>query len=334
MAKVQDDSPREVEASIDALFQLPLDQFTAERNSLAASLKKSGDKAAAERVKALTKPNTTAWAINQVWWKHRDRFEALIDAGAAQRKAHLALAQGRTADVRGAGDARREAVSEVADAAFDVLGGKKSVPPDVQYRIAGTLEALASSGVPEGERLGRLSGDLQSSGLDALAALAEAAGSAPRPKIVARGAPEVARSAEPSTRQPAVRSLAATSDASAARTEETARDRKAADAAKARTAAIAQAESRHADLAAALERAERAVKQAARDETEARKALDAATARRNELETALDESRAAEAAARREVSNATAAASRAEMDRGRAARDVERAREALDRAKR
>jgi hypothetical protein len=333
VARANNPSAGEVEESIDSLFQLPLDQFTAERNALAATLKKAGDKAAAERVKALTKPNTTAWAINQVWWKHRDRFEAMLDAGAAQRKAHLALAQGRAADVRGAGEARREAVSEVADAALDVLGGKKSVPPDVQYRIAGTLEALASSGVPEGETLGRLSGDLQSSGLDALAALAEAAGSTPRPRIVARGTPAPARPTAPPTR-PAVKSPAAAADAGEARREETARDRKAADAATARAAAIAQAESRHADLAAALERAEGAVVQAARDETEARETLDAATARRDELESALDEARAAEAAARREVSSATAARSRAEMDRGRAARDVERAREALDRAKR
>src|SRR5262245_6587787 len=94
VGKPTDEAPREVEASIDALYQLPLDQFTSERNALAASLKKSGGKESAARVKALTKPNTTAWAVNQVWWKHRDRFEAMLEAGAAQRKAHLALAQG------------------------------------------------------------------------------------------------------------------------------------------------------------------------------------------------------------------------------------------------
>src|SRR5262245_12137426 len=108
----------ELEASIDALYKLPLDQFTAERNALAAALKKAGDKPAAERVKTLTKPNTTAWAINQVWWTHRGRFQAMLDAGEAQRRAHIALAQGRTADLRGAGEARREAVADVADAAL------------------------------------------------------------------------------------------------------------------------------------------------------------------------------------------------------------------------
>jgi hypothetical protein len=261
----------------------------------------------------------------------------MLDAGEAQRKAHIALAQGRTADLRGAGEARRDAVADVADAALEMLGGKKSVAPDVQYRVAGTLEALASSGVPDGETLGRLATDLQSSGLDALAALAAAAGSAPRPTIVARGKPAPSPSAESPTRQPAEKSRPTAVEVGVPPRGETARDwkaREAADAAKARAASIGQAETRLKDASAALERAERAVDGAARGEVEARKTLDAATARRAELDSALDEARAAEAAARREVSSATTAASRAEMDRGRAARDVERAREAVDRLKR
>ena len=127
------------------------------------------------------------------WWQHRDRFQAMLDAGAAQRKAHVAWAQGHKADVRAAGEARRAAVGEVTDGAVDALGGRKAVTPDVQYRIAGTVEALASAGVPEGEVPGRLTRDLQSSGLDALTALAEAAGAAPRPTIVARGTPGESR---------------------------------------------------------------------------------------------------------------------------------------------
>ncbi|MCC7125349.1 MAG: hypothetical protein IT178_10910, partial [Acidobacteria bacterium] len=63
------DDVRDVEAAIDALYQGPLDGFTAARNALAAALKKSGDKAGAERVKALAKPSVTAWAVNQAWWR-------------------------------------------------------------------------------------------------------------------------------------------------------------------------------------------------------------------------------------------------------------------------
>jgi hypothetical protein len=320
MSKPADAGDREREAAIDALYQGSLDQFTAGRNALAASLKKSGDKASAERVKALAKPSSTAWAVNQAWWRHRERFQAMLDAGAAQRRAHIAFAQGKQGDVRAAGEARRQAVSEVTEAALDALGGHKAVAPDVQYRIAGTVEALASSGVPDGESPGRLTRDLQSSGLDALTALAEAAGSVPRPTIVARGTP--AESTPPRAKPEATPG-------------ETARERKAREAEeatdRARVSQLAQARERIAELSSASKAAARAADEAAAEEASARAALEAATKRRVDLEAALDDARADEAASRRALSSATAAASRSELDRARADRDAARAREALGR---
>jgi hypothetical protein len=286
---------RDLDVAIDALYQVPLDRFTADRNALAASLKKAGDKAAAEHVKALTKPSATAWAVNQVWWRHRDRFQAMLDAGAAQRTAHVAWARGQVADVREAAEARRVAVSSVTEAAIEALGGRTLVAHDVHYRISGTVEALASSGMPEGETPGRLTRDLQSSGLVALSALAGLPDPPPRPTVVARAAPR----AEPAA--PA-----------------------------ARASQVAQAEARVSALTAALEVATRAWEDTAAAEAQARAVLDAAARRRAELEAALDESRAAEAAARRALSAASTAASKAELDRARAARDASRAREARD----
>lgn len=298
----------DVESAIDGLYQVPLDRFTAERNALAAALKKAGDTAAAERVKALAKPSVTAWAVNQVWWAEPARVEALLAAGVAERAAHLALAAGRAADLRAAGEARGRAVAAVAEAALARLGGKKAVAPDLQYRIAGTLEALASSGIPEGERPGRLTRDHQSSGLEALSALAGLAGPPARPTLVAR--------ADSSSAPPAADRVV---DESAGR---------------ARAAAVARAGARVADLEAALAAVSATADAAGRHEADTRQALDEATARRRELEARLDEARSAEAAARRELSSASAAASRAAMDRGRAAKDLERAREALARLQR
>jgi hypothetical protein len=329
---------RELETAIDALYQGPLDQFTAERNALAASLKKSGDKVSAERVKALAKPSSTAWAVNQAWWHHRDRFQAMLDAGAAQRKAHIAFAQGKHADVRAAGEARRAAVSEVTEAALQALGGHKAVAPDVQYRIAGTVEALASSGAPEGELPGRLTRDLQSSGLDALTALAEAAGPITRPTIVARGTPAEstpprARSVPPGKETPAAPRARGSKPEPAA--TESARERRAREAEEAaertRASQLTEARTRASESRAALEAATDAASETAAEETSARAALDAATKRRVDLEAALDDARADEAAARRALSSATAAASRAQLDRARADRDATRVREALER---
>jgi hypothetical protein len=81
---------------------------------------------------------------------------------------------------------------------------------------------------------------------------------------------------------------------------------------------------------AALDEATRAARATAEEEAAERAALDALTRRRTELEASLDELRAEEAAARRSLSNAAAAASRAELDRARAVRDAARAREALE----
>ena len=336
MPKSADAGSPDVEASIDALYRGALDRFTADRNALAATLKKAGDKVSAERVKALAKPSSTAWAVNQAWWQHQDRFQAMLDAGAAQRKAHVAWTQGRQADVRAAGEARRAAVSEVTEAALQALGGHKAVAPDVQYRIAGTVEALASSGVPEGEAPGRLTRDLQSSGLDALTALAEAAGAVQRPTIVARGTPDHGGRAPASRLVSAVKSSPATPQPTprpAGEAVETARERKAREAeeasARARATRLAHARARATESASALEAATRAADTAAADETEARAALDSSAKKRTDLEAALDEARAEEAAARRALSSAAAAASRAELDRARAARDATRAQEAL-----
>ncbi len=167
-----------LEAAIDALYQGALEGFTADRNALAAELRKGGDRAAADRVKALAKPSVTAWAVNQVWWTNRDAFQGMLDAGARLKDAHLVWSSGSQADVRAAAEDRRQAVRAVIDAALAALGDPKTVAPDLQYRISGTVEALASGAAADATP-GRLTRDLQSSGLEGLGALAAAAAAAP-----------------------------------------------------------------------------------------------------------------------------------------------------------
>jgi hypothetical protein len=58
-------------ADVDALFKLPLDEFTSARNALAAQLKKVGKQAEAIEVKALVKPSVSAWVVNQLYWQQR-----------------------------------------------------------------------------------------------------------------------------------------------------------------------------------------------------------------------------------------------------------------------
>jgi hypothetical protein len=174
-------------ADVDALFQLPLSEFTAARNALAAKLKKSGRAADAEAVKSLPKPSVAAWAVNQLYWRHRQEFAHLIATGEQFRKAQATHLAGRSADIRGPLNARREALAALSHLAAETLrSGSYSATPDMMRRVTTTLEALATYGsLPDAPRAGRLVDDVDPPGFETLAALvprigdAHHAGSAP-----------------------------------------------------------------------------------------------------------------------------------------------------------
>ena len=158
----------ELEDDVDALFQLPLAEFTGARNTLATGLKKSGRGDEAVRVKALAKPSISAWAVNQLYWDHREEFDQLIALGG---RIHKAQQSGKVAEMRTALDARRETLTELSDLATSVLRDAGNNPaPDTIHRITTTLEgisAYASRG--DGPRPGRLTNDVDPPGFESLA---------------------------------------------------------------------------------------------------------------------------------------------------------------------
>lgn len=158
---------------MDTLFQLPLPEFTAARNAMSARLKKGGDAGEAERVKALTKPSVPAWAVNQLFWKHRIAFDRLLDAGERFRKAQTAQLAGKSADLRAPLEARRSALSELTTHASRMLAeAGNTAAPDTMRRITTTLEALSTyAGIQDTPQPGRLTDDVQPPGFEALAAL-------------------------------------------------------------------------------------------------------------------------------------------------------------------
>ena len=81
---------RQFEEDVDALFTLPLSEFTGARNALAARLKKAGHGDEANQVRALAKPSISAWAVNQLYWQHREVFDQLMSTGQRFRKAQTA----------------------------------------------------------------------------------------------------------------------------------------------------------------------------------------------------------------------------------------------------
>jgi len=162
-----------LEEEIDALFRLPLADFTSARNTLVARLKKERRQNDAERVKLLTKPPISAWAVNQLYWNHRDAFNGLIATAKRFGPARIAA---KAAGMRDSLDARREALTELSDLATAVLRDAGHSPTqDTLRRIVTTLEAISAYALlPDGPTPGRLTQDLDPPSFESLASLMSA----------------------------------------------------------------------------------------------------------------------------------------------------------------
>ena len=161
------------DSEIDALFRLPLNEFTAARNALAAKLKQAGRTDDAARVKGLAKPPISAWAVNQLYWKHRGVFDRLLAAGDRLRSAQASQLRGKGGELREPLEARRAALSELSQDATGLLREAGHTPsPDLMRRITTTLEALATYGSRDAAAAaGRLTDDIDPPGFEALASL-------------------------------------------------------------------------------------------------------------------------------------------------------------------
>jgi hypothetical protein len=153
-----------LDATIDDLYQRPLSEFTVARNALAKTL--TG--ADAKRVRALAKPTVVPWAVNQVYWRARGAYDAVMKGGEALRAAQIAALEGREADVRGAGETHRRAIAAAVSEATRLAAPTGAKPdPDVLARTFESL-SLASRAL---ESPGRLTGAVEPAGFEALAGI-------------------------------------------------------------------------------------------------------------------------------------------------------------------
>ena len=181
-------APRGLEGEIDRLYQLPLEAFTPARNALA---KGAGTEAA--RLRALTKPPTAAWAVNQLYWRNPDVWNALLAAADNARRAHRAVLAGKSGDVRAANKVHDEAVDKALKATLALLAQAGHPATDVtKHAIGTTLRAL-----PGDEPPGRLTRPLQPAGFDTLAGLSVAAGAIKPLKPAPAAAAPAARTPRP-----------------------------------------------------------------------------------------------------------------------------------------
>jgi hypothetical protein len=95
-----------METKLDELYRLPLEEFTRARNTFAKTLQ--GD---ARRVAAsLIKPSLPCWAINQLYWKDRPTYKALVDAAEKLRAAHRSALGGENVNLRKPTEVHRAAI--------------------------------------------------------------------------------------------------------------------------------------------------------------------------------------------------------------------------------
>src|SRR5262245_13055654 len=187
----------ETETEIDVLFTLPLEEFTAARNALSTRLRKAGQRHEAERVKALPKPSVTAWAVNQLFWKHRNALFELISAGERVLAAQTSQLSGKSVDIREPLEARREVLSRLLRLAAAVLDeGGHNPSPDKMRRLTATLEAISARGMnPDAQPDGRLTDDIDAPGFELFTTLMPAGSQikpmpAPPATKEARGTPD------------------------------------------------------------------------------------------------------------------------------------------------
>ena len=174
-----------LEPQIDALYALPLAEFTAARNALAKTLK--GDTAA--RVKRLEKSAAVAWAANQLFWRARLSYDRLMAAGRSLREAQVAALSGAAADLTRASTEHRAALSAAVTTATR-LADECAVRPGADP-LSRMLETMSLAPEPPAHP-GRHVDVLQPAGFEALAgisptALAPAVAS-PRPHAETRPA--------------------------------------------------------------------------------------------------------------------------------------------------
>jgi hypothetical protein len=271
----------ELEEELDRLFAAEPATFVAERDRIARELRTEGRGEEAEQVKSLRKPTVSAWAVNQLARQKRREVDLLLDASHRLRQAQQGLLAGKDPKIFDeARQSQREALGKLRRAASDILAAADRESETTLNRIMRTLQAAAVA--PEGRELlarGRLTGDLEASGFDLVAPLAE--GVSP-PRQTARPKPAKDRAASRKRAAPAAQGTAA-------KARQRSADRERLQAARAELRdAKATARAAEKDLGAAEQAGEKARRELARAEKR------------------IDERRVAVAAAQKHVDEADA----------------------------
>ena len=177
-----------LEAELDRLYGLPLNDFTAARDELAKRLRAEGERELADQVKALRKPTVPIWVVNRLAREREVDVKRLLKAGEA-----LAEAQAK-ATKEGFAAARRDeqhALERLALAARETGVGAQAADRAIQTLRTASL-------TPEGRELlkrGRLTEELEPPGFEALVGMPTPP-RRPKPKAPPRKNPQLKKAQE------------------------------------------------------------------------------------------------------------------------------------------
>jgi hypothetical protein len=169
-------------AEIDRLYGLPLDEFVPQRDAVAKKLRADGERDAAGVVKALRKPTAGAWALNQAVRRRSAEAQALVGAGERLRAAHAGLLTGGDRnELRAAMDEQRRLAAVLSDCAEAIASETGKSGPALKERVRSTLHAAAvDDEVREQLSGGRLVREQEAVGMGGPFDDAAAAAAAPR----------------------------------------------------------------------------------------------------------------------------------------------------------
>lgn len=185
------------------LYRGPLEGFTAARNELAKQLRKLGQSEESDRVKSLAKPTPSAWAVNALFERDREKMDALLAAGRKARAAQQQAVSGRGAEALREGlSTVRRLIDELRRLGVGILAeAGHGASQTMMERIGTDLQTLALSPTATEEVSRRwLDRDLDPPGFEVLTGL-QLAG-APVVDIAARRAQREEKTAPPPPPEP------------------------------------------------------------------------------------------------------------------------------------
>jgi hypothetical protein len=176
----------DLDRELDALYDLPLEEFTKARNDLVGRLRRAHQSEAAAEVRGLKKPTVVAWAANRLARDEPKLTGALLEAGERLRETQQRALAGNAKqdEVTEAAAAERETIRALLTAARRRFGDRATSA--LLDKLSQTLRAAAiDTAARQLLERGRLTEELQAVGFGPLEAV----------KPTARQGDEVGRAA-------------------------------------------------------------------------------------------------------------------------------------------